>query len=464
MDERDEGPEGDEHGEPSVPEGRAHPERGGRLGLHWQIVIAIAVGVVLGVIVDVLGRREVLAPGTVESIAGAGALLGRLFLSLLQMLVVPLILSSLVTGVATVPDMAGLRRLSGWTFGYYACTSVLAITAGLILVNLIGPGRGLAYEDLVASAQADGQTTPDAAFVAEEKGFAVVIELLERMVPDNVVAAASSNTLILSIIFFALMLGIFIKRTGGESGAVLTRFFQALFDVMMRMTSFVISLAPYGIFGAMLALAARGGLSIAGDLAMYMLTVALALGVHGLITLPIVLAVFARRSPFEYARAMSPALLTAFSTASSNGTLPLTMRCVEDRAGVSPRVSSFTLPLGATINMDGTALYEAVAVLFIAQTLGDLTLGQQVVVAFTALAASIGAAGIPQAGLVMMVIVLQAVGLPTEAVMVILAVDRLLDMARTSVNVWSDSCAAAVVASRAGDAASALPAAEKTTG
>lgn len=429
------------------------------LALHWQILIAVVAGVSLGAVADLLTSLTlaqaldgVSTTGTkvVGHLAGFGKGLGDLFLNMLKMLVVPLILSSLVVGITSVGSMSGLRRMSGWTFGYYLTTSLLAIATGVLLVNLVGPGRGVSYGDLAAAADTGQTQTPAAHQKAEKEGLSVLGKVLTRMVPQNVVSAASSNTTILSVIFFAIMLGIFIQKTGGEHGRVMSEFFQAFFEVMMRMTGFVISLAPYGIFGAMIGFAANGGLSVAGDLAMYMLTVFLALLVHSCVILPLLLWVFARRSPLEYARAMSPALLTAFSTASSNGTLPLTMRCVEERAGVPKNVSSFTLPLGATINMDGTALYEAVAVLFIAQTMGDLSLAQQFVVAGTALMASVGAAGIPHAGLVMMVIVLKAVDLPTDAVMVILAVDRLLDMGRTTVNVWSDSCCAAVVAARSG--------------
>jgi len=425
------------------------------LALHWQILIAIILGLGLGVLVDKLGNADVLSAGTVNNVSAFGKFLGDMFLSLLKMLVVPLIFASLVTGVVGVPSMSGLRRMSGWTFGYYIATSVLAIAVGIMMVNIIGPGRGVSYDKLVASTKTSTSVekkakTKQQADAAKSAGFSAIVKVVERMVPQNVISAAASNKTILSVIFFAIFLGLFIKKTGGEHGAILGRFFEAFFEVMMNMTGFIISLAPYGIFGAMIGFAAKGGLSIVGDLGMYMLTVVLALAIHGLITLPVIVWIFAKRSPLEYAKAMTPALLTAFSTASSNGTLPLTMQCVEEGGGVSPKVSSFTLPLGATINMDGTALYEAVAVLFISQTLGDLSLTQQIVVAFTALAASVGAAGIPHAGLVMMVIVLDAVGLPTDAVIVIVAVDRLLDMSRTTVNVWSDSCCAAVVHARAG--------------
>jgi Na+/H+-dicarboxylate symporter len=233
---------------------------------------------------------------------------------------------------------------------------------------------------------------------------------------------------------------------GGKPAKTISELFDAMFHVMMRLTMVIIELAPIGVFFLMLSATATQGAGVFGTLGWYMLTVACALAVHAMIVLPAILHFVAKRSPVAYAKAMSPALLTAFSSASSNGTLPLTLTCVEERAHISNRVGSFVLPLGATINMDGTALYEVVAVLFIAQFSGiDLTFTDQLLVAFTALLASIGAAGIPHAGLVMMVIILQAVGLPTESQGLIIAVDRVLDMCRTSVNVWSDSCGCAVV-------------------
>jgi proton glutamate symport protein len=216
---------------------------------------------------------------------------------------------------------------------------------------------------------------------------------------------------------------------------------------MMKMTMAIIKLAPLGVFFLMLNVTATQGPGVFLSLAWYMLAVTCALAFHALVTLPLIVKYIAKRNPFEFMNAMNPALLTAFSSASSNGTLPLTLSSVEQRAGISNKVSSFVLPLGATINMDGTALYEVVAVLFIAQFSGiDLSLSQQIIIAFTALLASIGAAGIPHAGLVMMVIILQTVGLPLESQGIILAVDRVLDMCRTMVNVWSDSCGCAVIA------------------
>lgn len=414
-----------------------------KLELHHWIVIAMVLGAGIGIPLNLLGEQGVVPIETVRDVAGAGQQLGGLFLRLLQMIVVPLIFSSLVTGVTGLGDPRQLGRLGARTFAYYMGTSLLAIVTGIVMVDLIRPGDGVTLAAL--QAEGAGHTVPEVASGDGSLG-AILWRQLVSMIPTNPFGATAEGDM-LPIIFFALMFGLFITLTGGVHAERLRTFFEAVFAVMMKMTMFVIKLAPFGVFGFMLYAAAGSGVSAFVALGWYMLTVALALFIHAFVTLPTLLFVLARRSPWEFAKAMGPALLTAFSTASSNATLPLTISSVEERAGVPNRVSSFVLPLGATVNMDGTALYEAVAVLFIAQAYGaDLSLAQQVVVAFTALLASVGAAGIPHAGTVMMVVVLDAVGLPATAVGLILAVDRVLDMCRTTVNVWSDATAAAVVA------------------
>jgi Na+/H+-dicarboxylate symporter len=274
----------------------------------------------------------------------------------------------------------------------------------------------------------------------------ILFEQIETIIPSNPLAALTAPNF-LSIIAFTIAFGVFTIRVGGSPAERISGAASAGFEVMMAMTAAIIRLAPVGVLFLMAYVTATQGSEVFQALGWYVVAVAAALLIHATITLPLILKLFAKRSPLAFARAMSPALLTAFSSASSNGTLPLTLSSVEQRAGISNKTGSFVLPLGATVNMDGTALYEAVAVLFIAQLhFGqNLPLSQQIVVALTALLASIGAAGIPHAGLVMMVVILQAVGLPVEMQGVILAVDRVLDMARTSVNVWSDSCGCAVV-------------------
>lgn len=385
-----------------------------------------------------------------RTVAMYGKGVGDVFLRLLSMIVAPLILCSLVSGVTSSGSLQGLGRLGGRTMVFYFCTSALAVLTGILLFNLFNPGRH-ARLDLIEEA-ADTSAAP---FIVEGKGLGEIIwNQVFNLIPSNPFAALAdpTNTSILGVIFFALMLGIFIVVVGGDHGARLTRLFSAGFEVMMRMTMFIIRLAPIGVLGFMLYASAGKGLDVFVALGWYVVTVATGLSIHSLLTIPLIIYFVARRSPYQYAKQMSPALLTAFSTASSNGTLPLTMTCVEQRGGVSNRVSSFVLPLGATINMDGTALYEAAAVLFIGQVTGhELTFAQQAIVAFTALLASVGAAGIPHAGTVMMVVVLSAVNLPLEGVGLILAVDRPLDMFRTTVNVWGDMSACAVVSRMEGE-------------
>ncbi|MFK7988080.1 MAG: dicarboxylate/amino acid:cation symporter [Sandaracinaceae bacterium] len=415
-----------------------------RLRLHHWIAIGMALGAGIGIPLNVLGEQGAVDLATVREVANVGEAVGSLFLRLLKMVVVPLIVSSLIVGVTGIGHPRDLGRMGGRTFGYYLLTSFLAIVVGIVAVDVIRPGDGV--ELTMLEEHSSAHTMPDV--VAGESSLGAILwRQLTSMIPTNPVQATAEGDM-LPVIFFSLMFGMFITTTGGEHKERLSSFFNSVFEVMMRMTMFIIWLAPIGVFGFMLYAAAGSGLSAFYALLKYMGTVAIALGVHAFVTLPLLLRFVAGTSPLAYAKAMGPALLTAFSTASSNATLPLTMTCVEERAGIDNRVTSFVLPLGATINMDGTALYEAVAVLFIAQVYGsDLSLGQQVVVAMTALLASVGAAGIPHAGTVMMVVVLEAVGLPTTAVGLILAVDRVLDMCRTTVNVWSDSTAAAVVAS-----------------
>jgi Na+/H+-dicarboxylate symporter len=379
----------------------------------------------------------------VGNVAIVGKEVGDLFLRLLQMLVVPLIVSSLVTGVTGMGDLRTLGSIGGRAIAFYLTTSFLAILTGIAVVNLIRPGDGAELALLEEGAASNALLTEPPSSIG-----LVLWEQLEGLIPKNPLAAATEGDM-LPVIFFSLLIGVFIglaeHREGSQDASVVRRFFSGLFDVMMQMTLFVVKFAPIGVFGFTLYAAAGKGPAAFQVLGWYVLTVFIALLIHATVTLPTILRLVAGRSPIEYAGKLTTALVTAFSTASSNGTLPLTMQEVEE-AGVKPEVTSFVLPLGATINMDGTALYEAVAVLFIAQVYGvDLNLAQQGLIALTALLASIGAAGIPHAGMVMMVVVLNAVGLPTSAVALILAVDRILDMCRTTVNVWSDSVAAAVV-------------------
>jgi proton glutamate symport protein len=386
--------------------------------LHWQILLGMAAGAFAGAL---LGEHvRLVAP------------LGELFMRLLRMVTVPLIFSSLIVGTAGLGDAARVGRLGAKAFAYYVASSGAAVLTGLAAVNLIRPGVGSAL--LL-------EGTPQAL----DLGTQSIGETLLGIIPDNPIAALAEGN-ILAIIFFALLVGLSANQLPAAPRRTIVDLVRALFDLMMVITGMVIRLAPLGVFALMARIVGTTGFDAFAPLLKYMLTVSIALAAHALITLPVVLFLFARIWPTSYAQAVAPALATAFSSASSSATLPLTIDCVERRAGVPNQVASFVLPLGATINMDGTALYECVAVIFIAEVYGiSLTMGQQLVVVLTALLASIGAAGIPMAGLVMMSIVLRAVGLPLEGVGLILGVDRVLDMFRTSVNVWSDTVGAAVV-------------------
>ncbi len=376
-----------------------------------------------------------MAPSLARQVGSACRRLGGLFLRLLQMVSVPLIIASLASGVLGLGGANGLGKMFSITLVYYLATSLFAILTGLLVTNVFNPGIGTELRLDIAKAQ-----------VASSSMGEVIMSQIETMIPTNPFAAIAESSF-LSVISFTIVFCVFALHVGGPTLRRLRDLAEDSFAVMMRLTTAIIRLAPVGVFLLMIYVTATQGVAVFSALGWYMLTVACGLAIHALITLPLIVWLVARRSPLALLRAMMPALLTAFSSASSNATLPLTLNNIEQRAGVSNRISSFVLPLGSTVNMDGTALYEAVAVLFIGQLAfgADMGLAQQAVIALTALLASVGAAGIPHAGLVMMVIVLQAVNLPIEYQGIILAVDRILDMCRTSVNVWSDCCGATVV-------------------
>jgi len=441
------------------------------LGLHWWIFAGILAGVVWGwalhratyeefaaaaraaVLGDKYSQAEEAAGAKKiqaehdrllrRTIAGGIAYgLSSLFTSLLRMIVIPLVFVSLVCGVAGLGDPKRLGRLGLKTLAWYLTTSLLAILTGMVLVNLIRPGVGVRLQ---VPLEVEAVQVPESLW-----------DLLLKMVPSNPIKAAAEFDLF-PVIFFALLFGIFTLVTPGRVRDPVVAFFQGVFEIMMKMTMFVIALAPVGIAALIARHVAASGLGPFTSLLGYVGTLAVGLAFHSLLTLPLLFWLVTRRSPYRVLRAMAPALLTAFSTASSASTLPITMQRAERGVGVSGKVSAFVLPLGATVNMDGTALYECVAVIFLAQVYGagnpdfTLTPAAQATIVLLALMVSIGAAGIPHAGLVMMVIILQALGLPLELVALLWAVDRPLDMCRTAVNVWSDSLGAAAIAHTEGE-------------
>jgi Na+/H+-dicarboxylate symporter len=415
-----------------------------RLALHWQILIAIALAVVAGLLA---GEH-----GGVFGITFYGVFdfIGRLFLNALKMLIVPLIASSMIVGVAGIGSSESLGRLGARTLFFYAATGLTAIVLGLAIVNIVRPGivDGQPAGQIMAL-EAEGESV---AALIGDRDAGDIVEIFIRMVPENVFSAASDNGSILAIIFFSLLFGYFITRIGPVHGQLLVSFWKGVFEVMTRMTEWIMTLAPIGVFGLVAKVVAKAGLAAAGPLALFAACVLATLAIHLFVTLPLYIRVATGLRPWPLFPAMAPALLTAFSTASSSATVPVTLDCIENRAGVSNRISSFVIPLGATINMNGTALYECAAVIFIAQAYGiEMTLFTQFTVVFLALMTSVGVAGIPAASLVAIAIILTAVGLPPEAIGVLFVFDRILDMSRTAVNVAGDAAAAVIVARLEGE-------------
>jgi proton glutamate symport protein len=413
--------------------------------LHWQILIAILLAVGVGAFVE---PHHGIGPFT---FIGLFDFLGTLFLNALKMIVVPLIVSSIICGVATAGAGENLGRMGAKTISLYLISTLFAVLMGLFLVNLTKPGiidgkpagdqLNLSSQDLLQAnlSKIEGRDAGD------------IADIFLRMVPTNIIEAAATDDM-LGLIVFALLFGIFMLRIGAEHAQTLKSFWQGVFEVMMAITLFVMRFAPLGVFGLVAKTITTTGFAAFAPLAVFFFTVVAALVLHTFITLALMLKVLGRVNPFLHYRAMVPAMLTAFSTASSSATLPVTIECLEKNVGVSNRTSSFVLPLGATINMDGTALYECAAALFIAQAYGlDLSFAQQFLVVVLALLTSIGVAGIPAASLVAISVILTAIGLPLEGIGLLLVTDRILDMMRTAVNVFSDTCCAVIVASTEGE-------------
>ena len=397
-----------------------------KIKLHFQILIALVLAVIYGSIF-----KE-----KIEYVSW----MGDVFIRALKMIIIPLIITSLITGITNIGSSRNLGRLGAKTLIYYLSTSILAIITGLILVNLIKPGVGF---DINLS-----QSLSEYNIVQKP-----VKDTLLNIIPENFFSALTSENM-LAIIFFSILFGFFIIQIQKEQRVLLTNFFSASFQVMMKITLFIIKFAPLGIFGIVSkVIAEQDNLpDLIKSIGLFMLVVVAGLLFHAVITLPSILKIIGKTNPRKFFKSMLTPLLTAFSTQSSNATLPLTMEAVEYDAGVSNKISSFTLPLGATINMDGTALYELAVAGFVAQIYGiDLSISQQIVMALTALLASIGTAAIPMASLVTMSMIFTAVGLPLEGIAIVMPVERVLDMCRTTVNVWSDCCGAATIARSEGE-------------
>ena len=421
-----------------------------KLALHWKILIGMVLGIVFGyMMLQVNGGKEFVADWIKP--------FGSIFVKLLKLIAVPLILASLIKGISDLKDISKFRNIGLRTIVIYIMTTVIAISIGLALVNILKPGEGVSQETIAKLTETYSQNSSVQAKITEasKQVASGPLQFLEDMVPDNAFSALSNNKLMLQVIFFAIFLGIAMLLIGEEKAKPMKKLFDSLNDVVLKMVDLIMLFAPY----AVLALLANVVVSsddpdILVALAQYAGVVVLGLLLM-VVFYSFIVTTYTKKNPFWFLKQISPAQLLAFSTSSSAATLPVTMERVEEHIGVDKEVSSFVLPVGATINMDGTSLYQAVAAVFIFQALGlDLTFGDQITIVLTALLASIGSAAVPGAGMVMLVIVLESVGLPPELLPIglalIFAVDRPLDMCRTVINVTGDATVSMVVAKSVG--------------
>lgn len=422
-----------------------------KLRLHWQILIALAVALTLGMIIRAGGLQD---SGFGNGLVAVCVFIGDLFKNALKMIVVPLIISSIISGIMSLGSDRDFGRMGLKVLIYYSITGFLAIVTGLVLVNTIKPG----VVDIELAQQIVGQAETSQEFMDkfEGRGTSDLVNIFLRMVPPNIIEAATDNGQLLGLITFSLLFGFFISRLPEKLRSFQSNLWESIQRVMMSLTDLIIKFAPLGVFGLVTPILIRTGFDAFKPLLLFFMTVLMALGFHAFVTLGLLLKFVGRIKPFEHYKTMSPVLLTAFSTASSASTLPVTMETVEKEAGVSNRIASFTLPLGATVNMDGTALYECVVVIFIGQIYGvlqgfEIGFVTQFTVLLLALLTSVGVAGIPAASLVAITVILGVVGLPLEAVGLIWVTDRILDMCRSSVNVFSDTCGAVIIGKTEGE-------------
>ena len=421
-----------------------------KLELHWKIII----GLVAGLLYGIFAASQGLANFTNDWVAP----FGKIFLNLLKLIAVPLVLSSLITGVASLSDTKKLSRIGGKTITIYVLTTAVAVTIGLISVNILQPGDTVP-EDMKTKLQETYKSAASGRMeAAEEVKDRSILQPLVDMVPSNIFSSASNNRNMLQVVFVAIIVGIALIQIPKNKGKPVLDFFEGINELVIKLVDNIMLIAPIGVF----ALIADTITSVAGDnlnnilellsaLGYYMLAVIIGLVLQMAITYTFVLKSFSKMNLKTFYQGIAPAQLLAFSTSSSGATLPVTMERCEEELGVSEEVSSFVLPLGATINMDGTALYQAVAAVFIAQTIGmDLALGAQLTIVFTAVLASIGTAAVPGAGIIMLIIILEAVGVPSAGIALILGVDRILDMMRTVTNVTGDATVAVAIHSSEG--------------
>jgi Na+/H+-dicarboxylate symporter len=423
-----------------------------KLPLHSKIVIGLVLGLSFGLVSIFSGLPPSITIHYIKPV-------GVIFVNALKMIAVPLIIASLIVGVANLGDISKLSRMGSKTIALYIFTTAIATTIGLFAVNLIKPGQVITSdtrEQILEMYSGQADETTDRAVELKEKG---PLDPLIKMVPVNFFNAASNNNNMLQVVFFSLIFGVALLKVPKDKSKTVVAFFKGANEVILTIIHFIMALAPYGVFALMAALIVE----LAGDnpskafeilsaLLVYSITVVIGLLAMILIIYPSIFKIFTRVKYNTFFKGIREAQLLAFSTSSSSATLPVTMECVEENLGVSEEVTSFVLPLGATINMDGTSLYQSVAAVFIAQAMGiELTIGNQLMIVLTATLASIGSAGVPGAGMVMLVIVLEAIGIPAAGLALIIAPDRLLDMCRTVVNVSGDATVAMTIASSEGE-------------
>ncbi len=416
-----------------------------KLALHWKIII----GMVLGVLYGLLAVKW----GLVEFTDGWIKPWGTIFINLLKLIAVPLILASLIKGVSSLSDVSKLSRIGGKTIGIYLITTLIAVSFGLILVNVVQPGKSFSEEKRNELKEQYASSAALKIESAENVKGEGPLQFLVDIVPNNFIQAAGDNKNMLQVIFFALLFGIAMVMLPKEKTSTVKSFFDGINDIVLQIVDLIMLAAPYGVFALIAGLVVDfgGSSELFKALGIYSLTVVIGLLLMITLIYPLILRLFTDLKYLDFFKGIAPAQMLAFSTSSSAATLPVTMERCEDHLGVSEEVSSFVLPLGATINMDGTSLYQSVAAVFIAQAFGyDLDLGQQMTIVLTATLASIGSAAVPGAGMVMLVIVLSSIGIDPEGIALIFAVDRILDMLRTVVNVTGDATVATVVAATEG--------------
>ncbi|MBK8969710.1 MAG: dicarboxylate/amino acid:cation symporter [Lewinellaceae bacterium] len=417
---------------------------------HWQIILGLVAGLVYGIIAALNGWTAF----TTDWITPFGVI----FINLLKLIAVPLVLGSLITGVASLADIRKLGRIGGKTLGVYIGTTALAIAIGLLLANLFQPGKAVPPEvrdGLMATYSENASARLEAAQNVSERG---PLQLLIDMVPDNIFNSASDNRNMLQIVFFAIFFGIGLLQVPEKRAKPILDFFHGINDVTIRLVDLIMLMAPLGVFALIadtITKVSDGNLvkllDLLGALGVYCLTVVFGLALHTLGVYPLLLRFFSKMKVFKFFKGIGKAQLVAFSTSSSGATLPVTIECCEEKLGVSEEISAFVLPLGATINMDGTALYQGVATVFIAQAVGmDLSLADQLNVLLLAVMASIGTAAVPGAGVIMLIIILESVHVPSAGIALILGVDRILDMLRTVTNVTGDCMVAVSIADSEG--------------